>query len=121
MSDSTATVTVDVTEQFEYRTAHLTSVDPEEVSDEELESRAREIALKNLREYKDRLRSNMEVEVNRTDSDSSDHRLELTQSGDGIGITECNPDTGAVVEEWWYTWSEVSKQLTNKQAPPDIV
>ena len=121
MSDSTTTVTVDITEQFEYKSAHLTSVDPEEVSDEELKSRAREIALTNLREYKDRLRSNMEIEVNRTASDSSDHRLELTQSGDGIGVTEYDPNTGAVVEEWWYTWSELSEQLTGKQIPPDIV
>ena len=106
------------------RKRELSSVPPEELTTEKLQSRARNRAIERV---KDKLNQPtdvsrlMTVDVEPREGSASEHRLELSTSGDGVGITEYALDTGEAVEEWWFSWSELSAELTGKHIPPDIV
>lgn len=57
--------------------------------------------------------------------EATEPHFELSWNGDGIAITEYDisgEGEPTVEEEWWFTWVEVFKELTDVEGyAPDIV
>jgi hypothetical protein len=99
----------------------ITSFDHEELSDEEIASRTRsKVANTIIDSLSESPMNYIDVTTTETDRDTN---LELTVANDGVSITEYehNEEGSIVVDEWWYTWAELSEILTGISQPPDVV
>jgi hypothetical protein len=56
--------------------------------------------------------------------ETTDNHFEMSYNGEGVSISEydLSGDHAVLVNEWWFTWTELFAELTgNTEVAPDIV